>query len=222
VEANAGKPQVAYKESISRPYTAEAKFMQQLAGRSHFAHVVVQVTPATRGSGIAFQDESPAGVLPKEYTLAVREGVLGATQSGYLGGYPVTDLRVVLANGSYHETDSSDVAFRMAGSAALNEALKKAGPILLEPVMRLEVVMPADYLGDVIGDLGSRRCKIESIGDRGNAKVVHGFVPLAEMFGYATVIRSLTQGRGIYTIEPSYYAEVPRQIQETIIGTYIT
>ena len=221
VEANTGKPQVAYKESISRPYTAEAKFIQQLAGRNQYAHVVLQVAPAKRGSGVTFNEDIPAGLLPKEFITAAKEGALAGSQSGYLGGYPVADISITLVNGSFHETDSSDVAFRMAGSLALNDALKKAGPVLLEPIMRLEVIIPAEYLGDVIGDLGARRCKIESMSDRSNAKVVHGFVPLAGMFGYATVIRSLTQGRGIYTIEPSYYAEVPKQIQETIVGTYI-
>ncbi|MFH1460293.1 MAG: elongation factor G [Candidatus Omnitrophota bacterium] len=218
VEANVGKPQVAYKETISKTVEVESKFIQQTGGRGQYGHVVLEMSPSKRGQGIVFLNKITKGSIPKEYINSVKEGVIGSAQSGVLAGYPVIDVAVKLVDGSQHEVDSSDLAFRMAGSMAFTDGLRKAHSVLLEPIMSLEVVTPIEYLGDVIGDLGSRRCKIESMTDRANVKVVRGFVPLAEMFGYATVIRSLTQGRGMYTIEPSYYFEVPKQVQETIIG----
>jgi elongation factor G len=218
VEAHVGKPQVAYKETISKSVTVEHKLEQQTGGRGQFAHVVLEMSPAERGKGITFESCIKQGAIPKEFIPDVKDGVLGSAQSGILAGYPVIDINIKLVDGKFHEVDSSDIAFRMAGSMAFNEGLKKGISVLLEPIMNLEVVIPMEYLGDVIGDLGSRRCKIESMTDRGNSKVIHGVAPLSEMFGYATVIRSLTQGRGLYTIEPSYYFEVPKHIQETIIG----
>ncbi len=218
VEANVGKPQVAYKETISKTVEVENKFIQQTGGRGQYAHVALEMSKADRGQGVEFRSEISKGVIPREFIPAIKEGVLGSAGSGVLAGYPVIDVNVKLIGGSYHAVDSSDLAFRMAASMAFTDGLRKAQSVLLEPIMSLEAVIPAEYLGDVIGDLGSRRCKIESMDDRANAKVVRGVVPLAEMFGYATIIRSLTQGRGMYTIEPSYYFEVPKQIQEKLIG----
>ncbi|MBI4845724.1 MAG: elongation factor G [Candidatus Omnitrophica bacterium] len=218
VEANVGKPQVAYKETITSAVQIESKFIQQTGGRGQYGHVVLEISGSVRGQGVIFKNEITKGAIPKEYINSVKQGVISAATSGILVGYPVIDVEVKLVDGSFHEVDSSDFAFRMAGSMAFTDGLRKAGSVLLEPIMSLEAVVPVEYLGDVIGDLGSRRCKIDLMTDRANAKVVRGFVPMAEMFGYATVIRSLTQGRGMYTIEPSYYLEVPKHIQESITG----
>ncbi len=218
VEATVGKPQVAYKETLGTACRVEGKFVQQTGGKGQYGHVVLEMKPAERGEGIKFINDIKQGVIPREFIPAVREGVLSASQSGILGGYPVIDIEIKLVDGSFHEVDSSEMAFRVAGSMAVNNGLRKGKAVLLEPIMLLEVIVPVEYLGDVIGDLNSRRCRIEAITDRANAKIIKGFSPLAELFGYSTIIRSLTQGRGIYTIEPSYYSEVPRQVQETIIG----
>ncbi|MFH2145263.1 MAG: elongation factor G [Candidatus Omnitrophota bacterium] len=218
VEVRIGKPQVAYKETISKLVRAEGKFIQQSGGRGQYGHVILQVSPASRGKGVVFINETTKDIIPKEFIPHIKEGVMASSCAGVLAGYPVIDVEVKLIGGSSHEVDSSDIAFRMAGSMAFTDALRKANSILLEPVMSTEVIIPAEYLGDVIGDLGSRRSKIESMTDRANAKVIHGFCPLAQMFGYATAIRSLTQGRGTYTMEPSYYTEVPKQIQEVLVG----
>jgi len=218
VEARVGKPQVAYKETITKRVQVAGKFIQQSGGRGQYGHVVLEMMVAERGQGIVFKNKITKGIIPKEYIPAVKEGVMGASQSGVLAGYPVMDIEVRLVDGSFHEVDSSDIAFRMAASIAFTDGMRKANAVLLEPIMSLEVIIPAEYLGDVIGDLGARRAKIESITDRSNAKVIRGFSPLSEMFGYATAIRSLTQGRGMYTIEPSYYSEVPKNIQELITG----
>ncbi|MCP4649544.1 MAG: elongation factor G [PVC group bacterium] len=219
VEARVGKPQVAYKETIAKTVKVEGKFEQQAGGKGQYAHVVLEMSKAKRGQGIVFENEIKEGVIPKEFIPGVEEGVVGSSRSGVLGGYPVADVKIKLIDGSFHDTDSSEVAFTIAGSMAFNDGLRKAEPTLLEPIMSLEVIVPEEYLGDVISDLGTRRCKIESLNDRANVKIIRGFVPLSTMFGYATVIRSLTQGRGVYTIEPSYYAAVPKQIQKKIIGT---
>jgi elongation factor G len=175
------------------------------------------MAPAARNAGIVFESKIIGGAIPKEYIPSVKEGVLEAAQSGYLAGYPVTDVEVKLVDGSFHEVDSSDIAFKMAASLAFADGLKDSGSILLEPIMDLEVTVPEKYLGDVIGDINSRRVKIVSIEDRANLKVVRGYAPLAEMFGYATTVRSLTQGRATYTMEPSFYQEVPKNISEKII-----
>ncbi len=218
VTSNVGKPNVAYKETITRSVRSVGKFIQQTGGRGQYGHVVCDIVPGPRSSGIAFYNKIVGGVIPKEYIASVEEGIMDASRNGVLAGYPVTDIEVKLVDGSYHEVDSSDIAFSMAASLALADGLRNAESILLEPIMDLEVVVPEQYLGDIIADLNSRRVKIISIGERGNAKVVRGHAPLAEMFGYATISRSLTQGRATYTMEPSFYQEVPKNIAEKIIA----
>ncbi len=217
VSANVDKPHVAYKETITKSARAVGKFIQQSGGRGQYGHVVFDISPAKKGEGIVFVNKIIGGVIPKEYISSVKEGVLEAAQNGSLAGYPVTDAEVKLIDGSFHEVDSSDIAFKMAATIGFNEGLKECTPVLLEPIMKLEVLVPENYLGDIIGDLNSRRVKISSIEDRANLKVIQGFAPLSEMFGYATTIRSLTQGRATYTMEPSFYQEVPRNISDKII-----
>jgi len=217
VAANVDKPQVAYKETILKHSRAEGKFIQQSGGRGQYGHVVLDITPGARGTGITFESKIIGGAIPREYFSSVKEGVFKAAENGYLAGYPVADIDVKLVDGSYHEVDSSDIAFQMAGSIAFNEGLRTGGSILLEPIMNLEVITPENYMGEVIGDVNSRRAKIESITDKANLKVIKCLAPLSEMFGYATIIRSLTQGRATYTMEPSFYQEVPRNIGEKII-----
>jgi len=217
VAANVDKPQVAYKETITRHSRAVGKFIQQTGGRGQYGHVVLDIAPAPKGTGITFESKIIGGAIPREYIPSVKEGVIESARNGCIAGYPVTDIDVKLVDGSFHEVDSSDIAFHMAGSIALNEGLKKGASILLEPIMNLEVITPENYMGEVIGDLSSRRVKIESITDRAGAKVIKGFAPLSEMFGYATTVRSLSQGRASYTMEPSYYQEVPKNISERIV-----
>lgn len=217
VEANVDKPHVAYKETITKSSRAVGKFIQQSGGRGQYGHVVFDVAPAERGKGILFESKIIGGAIPREYISSVEEGVISSGNNGTLAGYPVTDVDVKLVDGSYHEVDSSDIAFKMAASYGFAEGLRKGNPILLEPIMDLEVTVPENYLGDVIGDLNSRRVKIASIEDRNNLKVIRGDAPLAEMFGYATTVRSLTQGRASYTMEPSFYQEVPRNISAKIV-----
>ncbi|MBN1526813.1 MAG: elongation factor G, partial [Candidatus Omnitrophica bacterium] len=195
VAANVDKPQVAYKEAITRQSRAVGKFIQQTGGRGQYGHVVFDVAPAQKGAGILFESKIIGGAIPREYIPAVKEGVIEASQAGILAGYPVTDVDVKLVDGSFHEVDSSEIAFKMAARIAFNEGLKSGGSILLEPIMDLEVTVPENYMGDIIGDLNSRRVKISEINDRANLKVVRGYAPLSEMFGYATTIRSLSQGR---------------------------
>ncbi|MBE3587512.1 MAG: elongation factor G [Thermoanaerobacteraceae bacterium] len=218
VEANVGRPQVAYKETIRRKVKAEGKFVRQSGGRGQYGHVVVEIEPREPGSGYAFVNKIVGGVVPKEYIPAVDSGVREAMENGVLAGYPMIDIQVTLVDGSYHEVDSSDMAFKIAGSMALKNGASKAEPVLLEPIMKVEVVVMEEYMGDVIGDLNSRRGRIEEMERRGSAQVIHGYVPLAEMFGYATDLRSRTQGRGTYTMQFSHYEEVPRQIAEGIIS----
>jgi elongation factor G len=217
VAAGVDKPQVAYKETITKNSKAVGKFIQQSGGRGQYGHVVLEVGPAAKGAGILFESKIIGGAVPKEYVKSIKEGVIEAAQSGQLAGYPVTDVDVKLIDGSYHEVDSSDLAFHMAGSIGFNEGMRQGHAILLEPIMNLEVITPDNYMGDVIGDLSSRRVKIEEISDRGNTKVIRGLAPLSEMFGYATSVRSLTQGRASYTMEPSFYQEVPKNISAEII-----
>ena len=217
VAAGVDKPQVAYKETITRQARAVGKFIQQTGGRGQYGHVVLDVMPAQKGSGVLFESKIIGGAIPREYISSVKEGIVEAAQSGCLAGYPVTDIEVKLVDGSFHEVDSSDLAFHMAGSIAFNDALKSGGAVMLEPIMNLEVTTPDNYMGDVIGDLSSRRVKIEAITDRANVKVIKAFAPLSEMFGYATSVRSLTQGRASYTMEPSFYQEVPKNISEKIV-----
>ena len=217
VGANVDKPQVAYKETITKSSRAEGKFIQQSGGRGQYGHVVLDVAPAAKGAGILFESKIIGGSIPREYIPSVKEGVIEAAQNGCLAGYPVIDVDVKLVDGSFHEVDSSDIAFQMAASIALNDGLKNGGSVLLEPIMRLEVITPENYMGDIIGDLSSRRVKIDAIEDRPGMKVIRGLAPLSEMFGYATTVRSLSQGRASYTMEPSFYQEVPKNIAEKII-----
>lgn len=217
VAANVDKPQVAYKETITKSSRAVGKFIQQSGGRGQYGHVVFDVAPAPKGGGIIFNNKIIGGSIPREYISSVEEGVIDAALNGYLAGYPVTDIEVTLVDGSYHEVDSSDIAFKMAARIGFNEGLKNGASVLLEPIMNLEVETPENYLGDVIGDLSSRRVRISEMCDRGHLKVVRGHAPLSEMFGYSTVVRSLSQGRATYTMEPSFFQEVPKNISEKIV-----
>ena len=217
VECSVGRPQVAYKETIKKLAEAEGKYIRQSGGRGQYGHCWLRVEPKERGQGFEFVDEIKGGIIPKEYIPAIEKGVKEAMDKGVLAGYPMVDMKVTVYDGSFHEVDSSEAAFKIAGSAALQEASKKADPVLLEPIMRIEVVVPEEYMGDVIGDLNSKRAKIEQMSDRGQMKVIDGEVPLAEMFGYATQLRSITQGRGSFTMEFDHYQEVPGNVAEEII-----
>ncbi|MBE9177372.1 elongation factor G [Oculatella sp. LEGE 06141] len=218
VEANVGAPQVAYRETVRKSVRQEGKFIRQSGGKGQYGHVVIELEPGDPGSGFEFVSKIVGGSVPREYIAPAEQGMKEACESGILAGYPVIDLKATLVDGSYHEVDSSEMAFKIAGSMAIKEAVMKASPVLLEPMMKVEVEAPEDFLGDVMGDLNSRRGQIEGMGsDSGIAKVT-AKVPLAEMFGYATDIRSKTQGRGIFSMEFSHYDEVPRNVAETIIA----
>ena len=217
VGARVGKPQVAYKETITRAVKSEGKFIRQSGGRGQYGHVVLEVMPNEKGKGFEFEDKIVGGVVPREFIPAVKAGVIDALKNGVLAGYPVVDVKVALVDGSYHEVDSSEMAFKIAGSMAVKDALAKAGPVLLEPIMDVEVVVPEEYLGDVIGDLNSRRGKVSGILPRKDAQVVEAFVPLAEMFGYATDLRSITQGRAVYTMQFDHYEKLPQNLVDEII-----
>ena len=218
VEANVGAPQVAYKETIRQSVKQDTKYARQSGGKGQYGHVVITVEPNEPGAGYEFINEITGGVIPKEYIPAVDAGIQGAMQAGVLAGYPVEDVKVHLTFGSYHEVDSSEMAFKIAGSMAFKEACRKANPVLLEPVMKVDVTIPDDYLGNVIGDLTSRRGMVQGQESRPGATQVSALVPLAEMFGYATDLRSRTQGRGQYTMEPHSYVEIPKSIAEKIIA----
>jgi elongation factor G len=218
VEANIGAPQVAYRETIRQATSAEGRFIRQSGGKGQYGHVVVEVEPTSAGSGFEFVSKIVGGTIPKEYIPSAQQGMKEACESGILAGYPVIDLKVTLTDGSYHEVDSSEMAFKIAGSMAMKEAVLKASPVLLEPIMKVEVEVPEDFLGDVMGDLNSRRGQIEGMGTEASVAKVTANVPLAEMFGYATDIRSKTQGRGIFSMEFSHYGEVPRNVAEAIIS----
>jgi elongation factor G len=217
VEANVGRPQVAYKETIKKTAEAEGKYIRQSGGRGQYGHVWLKVEPLERGKGFEFVDEIRGGIIPSEYIPAVKKGAKEAMDRGVLAGYPLVDAKVTLYDGSYHEVDSSEAAFKMASSFALQAAVKRADLILLEPIMKVEVIIPQDFLGDITGDLNSKRARIEKIDDRMNMKVIDANVSLAEMFGYATKLRSMTQGRGSFTMEFSCYEEVPRNVAQEII-----
>jgi len=217
VEANVGKPQVAFKETITKKVTAEGKFVRQSGGRGQYGHVVIELEPNEKGKGFEFENAIVGGVVPKEYIKPTEEGIVEAMRNGVLAGYPVEDVKVKLFDGSFHAVDSSEMAFKIAGSMAFKEAARKAGPVLLEPIMAVEVVTPEEYLGDVMGDLNSRRGKIEGMNPRKDAQVVKAMVPLAEMFGYATTLRSMTQGRALYTMQFSHYEQTPKSVSEQII-----
>lgn len=218
VQANVGRPQVAYRETITKPVSnVEAKYIRQTGGRGQYGHVIINVEPAP-GEGFVFVDKIVGGVIPKEFIPSVEKGVREALESGVLAGYPVVDVKVTLIDGSFHPVDSSDIAFKIAGSMAMKEAMQKASPVLLEPIMKVEVTVPEEYMGDVIGDLNSRRAKLEGMERKANLQVIKAFVPLAEMFGYATQLRSLTQGRGTFVMQFDHYDVVPANIAEQVIA----
>ena len=218
VEANVGKPQVAYKETVRKMADVDHKYARQSGGKGQYGHVKIRLEPNESGKGYEFRNEVVGGAIPKEYIPAVDAGIRGAMASGVLAGYPVVDCIVTLYDGSYHEVDSSEMAFKIAGSMAFKEAMRKADPVILEPIMKVCVIVPEEYMGDVIGDLNSRRGQIQGFEARSGAQQIDAFVPLAEMFGYATDLRSRTQGRGQYTMEPSHYIEIPKSIQDKIIS----
>ena len=216
VEANVGNPQVAYKETITKLVDQETKYARQSGGKGQYGHVKIKVEPNESGKGYEFRNEVVGGAIPKEYIAPIDAGIQGAMQAGVLAGYPVVDVIVTLYDGSYHEVDSSEMAFKIAGSMAFKEAMKKAAPTLLEPIMNVSVNFPEEYMGDVMGDLSSRRAQIRGMDDNYGGKEIKAFVPLSEMFGYASDLRSKTQGRGQYVMEPSHYVEVPKSIAEKV------
>jgi elongation factor G len=218
VDANVGKPQVAYRETIKKPAKGEEKYARQTGGRGQYGHVVLEIEPNEPGKGFEFVNEIVGGVIPKEYIPAVEKGIREALEGGVLAGYELVDVRVRLVFGSYHEVDSSEMAFKIAGSIAFKEAAKKANPVLLEPVMKVEVVTPEEYMGSITGDLSSRRGRIEGMNSRPGAQIITSMVPLAEMFGYETDLRSMTQGRAASTMHFARYEEAPKSISEEIIA----
>jgi elongation factor G len=218
VEANVGKPQVAYRETIRRPAEAQGRFVRQTGGRGQYGDVYLEVAPNEPGGGVIFENKIIGGAVPREYVPAVEKGVREALETGVLAGYPMVDVKVRLTDGSYHEVDSSEMAFKIAGSMAVKEACRRAKSVLLEPVMDVEVVTPEEYMGAIVGDLNSRRGRIVSMEARGSSQVIRASVPLGQMFGYATEMRSMTQGRATYTMQFSRYEEVPTAIAEEIMA----
>jgi len=219
VECTVGKPQVSYKETIRNSVKVEGKFIRQSGGRGQYGHVWLEMEPLEPGKGIEFESKIVGGAVPKEYIKPIEEGVREAAESGVLAGYPVIDFKATLVDGSYHEVDSSEMAFKIAGSMAFKEGCKQAKSVLLEPIMKVEVTVPEEYMGDVIGDINSRRGRMEGMEARAGNQIIRGFIPLSEMFGYATDLRSKTQGRGTYAMEPSHYEEVPKSVLETIVAS---
>jgi elongation factor G len=219
VDANVGRPEVAYKETIRQPAKAEGRFVRQSGGRGQFGVARVEIEPLDRGAGFEFVDAVVGAEIPKEYIRPTEQGVESALESGVLGGYPVIDVKVTLVGGDYHNVDSSEMAFKTAGSMAFQAAMERANPVLLEPVMRLEISTPDEFYGDVLGDISARRGTITEYDQRGNLKVIRALVPLANTFGYATELRSLTQGRASYSMEFDHYEEVPRNEADKILGT---
>lgn len=220
VNANIGKPQVAYRETISGTATnVEGKYVRQSGGRGQYGHVVIDIEPLEEGAGFVFENNIVGGVIPKEYIPAIEAGIKEAMGNGVLAGYPMVDLKVSLHDGSYHDVDSSEMAFKIAGSMGFKEAASRAKPILLEPVMSVEVTTPEEYMGDVIGDLNSRRGQVQGMESRANAQVVKALVPLAEMFGYATDLRSKTQGRATYSMQFAHYEPAPKSVVDQITGS---
>jgi elongation factor G len=218
VEANVGKPQVAYKETIKKAATADTRYVRQSGGKGQYGHVKITVEPNEPGKGYEFIDKIVGGAIPREYIPAVDQGIQGAMQAGVLAGFNVVDVKVTLFDGSFHEVDSSEMAFKIAGSMAFKEACQKASPTILEPIMKVVVTVPEDYMGDVMGDISSRRGQILGMETRSGATQIESNVPLSEMFGYATDLRSRTQGRGNYSMEPSHYVEIPKSLQDEIIN----
>jgi translation elongation factor G len=219
VECNVGKPQVSYKETIRNKVRVEGKFIRQSGGRGQYGHVWLEMEPLEPGSGVQFESKIVGGVVPKEYIKPTEEGIREAAESGILAGYPVIDFKATLVDGSYHDVDSSEMAFKIAGSMAFKEGCKQAKSVILEPIMRVEITVPEEYMGDVIGDVNSRRGKLEGMEARNGMQIIRAFIPLAEMFGYATDLRSKTQGRGTYAMEPSHYEEVPKSVFEKIVAS---
>jgi elongation factor G len=217
VEANVGAPQVAYRETIRKAVKADGKFVRQSGGRGQYGHCVLEVEPLEPGSGYEFVNKVVGGAIPKEYIAPIDAGIQEAMNTGVLGGYPVVDFRVTVVDGSYHDVDSSEMAFKIAGSMGFKEACRKADPVLLEPMMRVDVVVPEEYMGDVMGDISSRRGRIEGMEARSGAQAITAQVPLSEMFGYATVLRSRTQGRGTFVMQIDHFEEVPKSIQEKLL-----
>jgi elongation factor G len=219
VDANVGKPQVAYREAVKKPVEVEGRFIKQTGGKGQYGHVWLKVEPNEAGKGFEFVDAIKGGTVPREYIPAVQKGVVDATSTGVLAGYPVVDVKVTLFDGSYHEVDSSEQAFKMAGSMAFKDGMRKASPALLEPMMAVEVETPEEFMGNVVGDLSSRRGMIQGMDDQiGGIKLVKAEVPLSEMFGYSTTLRSLSQGRATYTMEFKHYSEAPKSVADAIIN----
>ena len=219
VECNVGKPQVSYKETIKNKVRVEGKFIRQSGGRGQYGHVWLEMEPLEPGSGIQFESKIVGGVVPKEYVKPTEDGVREAAESGILAGYPVIDFKATLVDGSYHDVDSSEMAFKIAGSMAFKEGCKQAKSVILEPIMKVEITVPEEYMGDVIGDVNSRRGRMEGMDGNDGVQEIHAFIPLSEMFGYATELRSRTQGRGTYSMEPSHYEEVPKSVFEAIVSS---
>ena len=219
VEANVGKPQVSYKETVTRSATVDTRYARQTGGKGQFAHCKIIVEPNETGKGYEFINKITGGAIPKEYIPCVDQGIQGAMQAGVLAGYQVVDVKVTLIDGSYHEVDSSEMAFKICGSMAFKEACEKAGPTLLEPIMKVVVTAPDEYMGDVMGDINARRGQIAGTDIRNGAAIIEANVPLSTMFGYATDLRSKTQGRATYSMEPSHYVELPKSLQETLVGS---
>ncbi len=217
VKANVGKPQVAYKETVTVPAEAEGKFIRQTGGKGQFGWVKVRLEPLPKGGGFEFEDATRGGVLPRQFVPAVKQGMAESMQNGVLAGYPMVDIKAVLLDGKYHEVDSTELAYRIAGSLAFQEAAAKANPVLLEPVMDVEIMVPDEHLGDVINDLNSRRGDILGINPKGDAQAIRVVVPLSEMFGYATRLRSLSQGRAVFTMEFYHYEKLPENLFEGLI-----
>ena len=219
VEATVGAPQVAYRETIRKSAKAEGRYVRQTGGNGQYGHCWIEISPAEPGEGYSFSNDTVGGSIPKEFIAPIDAGIREAAKNGLLGGYEVVDFHVSVYDGSYHDVDSSEVAFKIAGSMAFKAALAKADPVLLEPIMKVDVTVPEDYMGDVIGDLNSRRGRIEGMDHNGTTEEIHAMVPLSEMFGYSTALRSRTQGRGVYTMQPEHYEPVPKSIQEKVCGT---
>jgi elongation factor G len=217
VDANVGRPQVAYRETIMGEAEAEGKYIKQSGGRGQYGDVWLRIKPLERGAGFVFLDEIKGGSIPKEFIKPTEKGVQEALERGILAHYPVTDVEVTLFDGSFHEVDSSEMAFKMAGSMAFQDAAKRAKPVILEPIMKLQILIPTDFLGEITGNLNSKRGRIEEIGDRPGLKVIDAKVPLSEMFGYATEIRSMSQGRGSFTMEFDHYEPTPANVAQLII-----
>ncbi|MBQ6132397.1 MAG: elongation factor G, partial [Selenomonadaceae bacterium] len=220
VDCKVGEPQVAYRETIRKTSKGEGKFIRQTGGHGQYGHCWIEISPNETGAGFVFENKIVGGVIPKEYINPIEAGVKQAMENGVLAGFPLVDVKATVYDGSFHEVDSSEAAFKIAGSMAFKAAAEKAKPVLLEPYVKVEVTVPEDYMGDVIGDLNSRRGKIDGMEPRNNLQIIHGFVPLSEMFGYATDLRSKTQGRGSYSMEVAYYDEVPKNIADVIVARY--